>query len=398
MTLSSRALSPRRRELARSDDELLSAVAGGDLGALGQLYDRHARPMWEVAGAVTGRAAALDDLVVTAFARLSRALRAEPAEPEKRLPASARARLGRHLLEVIRDARPKRGELSGSGPVACVQRAMRKLWPMSRACFALVELGGLSTAEAAFALRTRATVVEEKLRHAEGRLRKAASLPAEASCTRAWEVRASREGRLGEGGRDSIDRHAARCADCASDAEADARFHELALGEPCAPDELSMRRLRGAVQGEAALGPLGSGRGKAVRFRFFIAAGFAALTGFAILTMFFAPSSHGGVPIEEYAATVWATEGARFTQTRNSPVEKLIVESGVVGARVRAQSVDEQFVVELPDAELDVRSATFDVRVAGGVTEAVHVDHGVVFLRIEGRPELRLIAPTTWTL
>jgi TolA-binding protein len=65
---------------------------------------------------------------------------------------------------------------------------------------------------------------------------------------------------------------------------------------------------------------------------------------------------------------------------------------------VRRQIVGERFLVALPDGELEVRGTTFDVRVEGDATTWVHVDEGVVEVRLHGRGTRRLGANETWAL
>jgi RNA polymerase sigma-70 factor (ECF subfamily) len=61
---------PRDRD-DRLDRELLCRLASGDAGALGQLYDRHAAPLFRHAMAVSEQPADAEDLVQTVFVNLA---------------------------------------------------------------------------------------------------------------------------------------------------------------------------------------------------------------------------------------------------------------------------------------------------------------------------------------
>jgi TolA-binding protein len=63
---------------------------------------------------------------------------------------------------------------------------------------------------------------------------------------------------------------------------------------------------------------------------------------------------------------------------------------------VRPQAANEGFVLLLPDGSIEVRGTTFDVTVENGRTRAVHVDEGIVELRLRGQSVRRLLAGEAW--
>jgi RNA polymerase sigma-70 factor (ECF subfamily) len=69
-------------ELSKSDQELLLALQGGQLEALGELYDRHQRLVYRASLAITGDPEAAADLLHDVFLRLHRfAHRVDPSRP-----------------------------------------------------------------------------------------------------------------------------------------------------------------------------------------------------------------------------------------------------------------------------------------------------------------------------
>jgi hypothetical protein len=70
------------------------------------------------------------------------------------------------------------------------------------------------------------------------------------------------------------------------------------------------------------------------------------------------------------------------------------VTEGDLRLHVRKQLPGERFLVELPDGEVEVRGTTFEVTVREGKTTRVHVDEGVVSVRVHG--VFTLSAGETW--
>jgi hypothetical protein len=241
-------------------------------------------------------------------------------------------------------------------------------------------------------------------------------------CGRLWEVDAYREGRLGEKDAASFERHARQCAACGSKLANDERLGRMAreLPERGAPSAFALRRLRTRVLRDVAAGESSSGESW-WRGRRAVAVGVVALAAAAavVIVRGHGPGAHGaaasgattstaaapvvapasvvGLAPAVYAGSVAELGDARWTQTREDGMERVALAGGSVRVHVRPQQQGERFLVSLPDGEIEVRGTTFDVSVAAGATARVHVDEGVVDLRLAGRDELHLAAGDTWT-
>jgi len=241
-------------------------------------------------------------------------------------------------------------------------------------------------------------------------------------CGRLWEVDAYRQGRLGEKDVASFERHARQCAECGTKLGSDERLGRMARelvarGEPSA---LALRRLRVRVLRDVAAGESSGAGASWWRGRRAVAVGVVALAAAATAVIM---SGHGpggqagaasgaatgtSAPVvaatsvaapapAAYAGSVAELGDARWTQTREGGVERVALTGGSVRVHVRPQQDGERFLVSLPDGEIEVRGTTFDVSVAAGATARVHVDEGVVDLRLAGRDEVHLTAGDTWT-
>jgi hypothetical protein len=243
-------------------------------------------------------------------------------------------------------------------------------------------------------------------------------------CGRLWEVDAYRQGRLGEKDAASFERHARQCAACGSKLASDERLGRMAreLPERGAPSPLALRRLRVRVLRDVAVGESSSERAAWWRGRRAVAVGVVALAAAATAVVVsghgpraergaapgaaatatvavpaVATTSAAGPAPAVYAGSVAELGDARWTQARADGVERVALAGGSVRVHVRPQQEGERFLVSLPDGEIEVRGTTFDVTVAAGATTRVHVDDGIVDLRLAGRPEAHLAAGDTWT-
>jgi type IV secretory pathway VirB2 component (pilin) len=99
---------------------------------------------------------------------------------------------------------------------------------------------------------------------------------------------------------------------------------------------------------------------------------------------------------EALAGSVVAASGARWSQTRKGDFERVQLDEGAIRVHVRSQVSGERFLVMTPDGEIEVRGTTFDVSVEHGATKYVHVDEGVVELRIRDRGVTILFANETY--
>ena len=173
----------RDRSTPPTDDVLLRAIAEGDLGSLGELYDRHVRSMWRAVERTLGSANDAGDVVHTVFLKLPRIARSYDGRADARgwlvgisvrLALRHRRGVGRFLrvLSGIAQMEGKRAPVSPEAQASDRQDlrrfevAFEKLAPKKRAVFNLVEMEGLSTDEASRALGVPPATVRTRLYHA----------------------------------------------------------------------------------------------------------------------------------------------------------------------------------------------------------------------------------------
>jgi hypothetical protein len=234
-----------------------------------------------------------------------------------------------------------------------------------------------------------------------------------AECHRRWEVDAYREGKLGARDAGRFERHVRICASCARQMERDEGLRrmvrELPDGEP---DALELRRIRGNVMRDLATGVASPARPRWVLAAAGVAVAVAGLVAWRVAARSSVPGTSVVVgtpaelraPVESpsvpsaqaFAGSVGALAASRWTQTREDGVERVLLEAGWVRIHVRPQHEGERFLVEVPDGELEVRGTTFEVTVENAQTTGVHVDDGVVELRLRGRDPERLAAGDLW--
>jgi hypothetical protein len=237
-------------------------------------------------------------------------------------------------------------------------------------------------------------------------------------CSRLWEIDPYREGRLGNADAKSFERHLVACEACRTQLKRDERLGELARALPDdGPTELGLRRLRGRVLRDVATGvaPPAPRRLRAGLAALVLGVGLA-VTAWALTAHRAPPAPDGTVRLttlpqapapdeaksapsaEAFAGAVVPSGAARWSQTRAQGVEQVVLEEGMLRLHVRPQVVGERFLVMLPDGELEVRGTTFEVKVERGATTRVHVDDGVVDVRLRGREPRRLGEGETWNV
>jgi RNA polymerase sigma-70 factor (ECF subfamily) len=172
------------------DPELVRGIATGDLGALGELYDRYARDVWRAARRSLLDSADAEDVVHATFMKLRQIAPSYDGRASCRnwlcgiaVRLTMRHRRGagrfRGMLDAFAHsvAGRSRGdpELAASGrqELAVLESALARLTEKKRAVFVLVELEGLSTEEAAAALEIPAATVRTRLFHARHELQEA---------------------------------------------------------------------------------------------------------------------------------------------------------------------------------------------------------------------------------
>ena len=187
-------MSPARLAAASSrqkgDAELLAALAGGDLGALGEIYDRYSRDVWRAARRALGDASDVEDVVHAMFIKLPQiapsydgrdncrgwlcGIAVRMAMRHRRGVGRFRRMLGWFAETLAPPSGPDPERLAGGREqVAVLERALEALSEKKRAVFVLVELEGLSAEEAARALEIPAATVRTRLFHARRELQQA---------------------------------------------------------------------------------------------------------------------------------------------------------------------------------------------------------------------------------
>lgn len=181
---------PRRADKAESahdDAPLMAAVAAGDLGALGVLYDRYHADLRHFAERAAPGGRDADDLVHEVFLTLPRAAKSFDARPNARpfLIGVAAQLLRRRRRSFARFAEAVRRfglewspgpttpeeALDGSEDRARFQRALEALSEEKRLVFILVEGEGMTGEEAAQALDIPVATVWTRLHYARRELR-----------------------------------------------------------------------------------------------------------------------------------------------------------------------------------------------------------------------------------
>ncbi len=228
-------------------------------------------------------------------------------------------------------------------------------------------------------------------------------------CERRWELDVYREGRLGDKDARSFERHLKICDECKLRSACDERLRALAACLPeDAPSELSLRRLRTRVLRDVATGVRATeSRGwprvaiaASLALSLLGAAGWLAhgrRSPGAIASTTAAVPAPSPKPDDTLTGSVTSGPGARWRQARHDGLETVTLAEGALGIHVRPQHAGERFLVDLPDGELEVRGTTFDVSVSGGGTRSVHVDEGLVELRLQEHPVVRLGMGESWT-
>jgi hypothetical protein len=235
-------------------------------------------------------------------------------------------------------------------------------------------------------------------------------------CDRVWQIDAYRQGRLGSKDTESLERHLRGCSVCTAQMEDSERLRTLAITlHADGPNELALRRVRVRVLRDAASGIPSSPRASFARMR---VGAFVALGAACALVLVVAVAVHragrdtsslsaaraapavdpSSQASEPFAGTVVGEVDARFWQTREQRQERVELDEGTVHIHVRPQAPGERFLVAMPDGEIEVRGTTFDVAVKAGETTHVHVESGVVELRLRARPVVRLVDGDGWTL
>jgi len=205
------------------------------------------------------------------------------------------------------------------------------------------------------------------------------------TCSREWQAQAIDDARLGEADVAAFERHVGTCTTCRAAQARLAELRALARQLPApVPSELQMRRLRARILGDAMARSARTPRRGALLLATAAAALVLLVCGVAVRRL--SPAA--------FAGNVQSDAGAAWTQVRHGGVERVVLSDGDIVLRVRKQEDDERFLVIVPDGEVEVRGTTFEVAVHDGRTTRVHVDEGVVIVRVHG--STTLVAGDGW--
>jgi len=220
------------------------------------------------------------------------------------------------------------------------------------------------------------------------------------ACTRAPQAEALEDGRLSGAERASFERHAASCAECASELRASVRLRQVAERLPAStPTPLEHRRQRQALLLRASeLCQRAPVQPRRRAFAAFVLAGAlvaAMCIGFALR----APRS-GSEASAALAAPTYrldASPGASWQTIEEGAALRLRLGSGSFMLEVDKLTALQRFVLELPDGELEVIGTHFGVRVEPEGTRRVEVTEGRVALRLRDALPISLGAGESWT-
>ncbi len=180
--------SPQRRssrDEALGDPDVLKLVANGDIGALGELYDRYREPIRRFLTRATANADDVDDLVHSTFLEAAKSAGRYDGRPSCRpwLAGIAVQLLRRRrrsfrnwavVLTSLRDTRAIAADpRSALEAHVDVEQALSTISETKRVALLLVEVEGLSCQEAAAALAIPVGTVWTRLHAARRELRRA---------------------------------------------------------------------------------------------------------------------------------------------------------------------------------------------------------------------------------
>ena len=216
-----------------------------------------------------------------------------------------------------------------------------------------------------------------------------------ASCPRAFEAEAIRDGRLTGAARASFERHATSCADCAREIEVLGAVGTAVRSTPYAPaDELHVRRERtrllAAFDRELVAAERAPKAGRTLW-----AAAVVAIAG--ALVVWDARRDDTPVhPVEASNATIHAEGAATWSEHIENEQEIVRLERGALSIHVDHARTARRLLVMLPDGELEDTGTTFTVQVEDAHTTRVAVHEGSVLLRLQGRAPVAIEGGDVW--
>jgi DNA-directed RNA polymerase specialized sigma24 family protein len=167
------------------DPDVMSRLASGDIGALGELYDRYQAPLRRFVARATSDAEDVDDLVHATFLAAAKSAGRYDGRSSCRpwlvgiaaqLLRRRRRALGR-FFEVLSAVRGKRASMVDLGPMlqarSDVERALAQISEAKRITLLMAEVEGLTCAEIAAAVGVPIGTVWTRLHAARRELRRA---------------------------------------------------------------------------------------------------------------------------------------------------------------------------------------------------------------------------------
>jgi TolA-binding protein len=219
-------------------------------------------------------------------------------------------------------------------------------------------------------------------------------------CERVWQAEAIEDGRLDGPERLSFEKHARTCSICAKELAALGDLRETMRRVPALTSTpLEHRRLRAELLRRANTravhrsGPFGQ--------RWGWLAVVAACGTAALIVIVWAgrwslsPRSaevSPGPPVFE----VEDAAGAEWTSAVVASEVRAHLTAGAASFHVEHTRPGQRFLLQMPDAQIEVHGTRFRVEVRRGTTRRVQVSEGIVTLRRRQEPERRLRAGETW--
>ena len=224
----------------------------------------------------------------------------------------------------------------------------------------------------------------------------------DAACSRAWQAEAIEDGRLFGADRDSFERHAETCSECAREQQELARLRDTVSELPSlSSTALERRRLRSRILERADADGLAEPRSRRRRALAIAAFATAATAVAAALLLRPAPLlprapvsavATGPAPALEMDASI----DSRWQKEEEGKTIRYRLMHGQLAFHVAKLEAGQRFIVQLPDGEIEVKGTRFVVEVDDEGTHSVHCSEGRVALRIKGRVVL-LLAGDDWS-
>jgi hypothetical protein len=218
------------------------------------------------------------------------------------------------------------------------------------------------------------------------------------ACPLAPQAEALEDGRLSSAERASFERHAASCAQCASELRALVRLRHGAEWLPeSTPTPLEHRRQQRALLRRASeLRQRGPVQPRRRTFALVLSCALVVAVGIGFALGAWRSGSEASVALAAPTYRLDASPGASWQTIEAGAALRLRLGSGSFLLEVDKLTAVQRFVLELPDGELEVIGTQFGVRVEPEGTRRVEVTEGRVALRLRGALPISLGAGESW--